>query len=82
MKPVKMYTDSASTIVIVRSPEEQHSQRTKHFNIRKNFISDRVDKGYITIHHIASNDQRADTLTKALPLEKLKHFNELLHVHA
>ena len=82
MEPVKMYTDSASTIAIVRSPEEQHSQRTKHFNIRKNFISDRIDKGYITIHHIASNDQRADTLTKALPLEKLKHFNELLHVRA
>lgn len=82
MDPVKMYTDSASTLAIVRSPEEQHSQRTKHFNIRKNFISDRVTNGYITIHHIPSGDQRADTLTKALPLEKLKHFNELLHVHA
>ena len=82
MDPVKMYTDSASTLAIVRSPEEQHSQRTKHFNIRKNFISDRVDKGYISVHHIRSNDQRADTLTKALPLEKLKHFNELLHVRA
>ena len=80
MNPVKLYTDSASTIAIVRSPEEQHSQRTKHFNIRKNFISDRIDKKYITIHHISSNDQRADTLTKALPLEKLKHFNELLHI--
>ena len=82
MEPVKIYTDSASTIVIVCSPEEQHSQRTKHFEIRKNFISDRVDKGYITVHHISSNDQRADTLTKALPYDKLKHFNELLHIHA
>ena len=82
MDPVKMYTDSASTLAIVRSPEEQHSQRTKHFNIRKNFISDRITNGYITVHHIPSGDQRADTLTKALPLEKLKHFNELLHVHA
>ena len=33
MEPVKMYTDSASTIVIVCSPEEQHLQRTKHFSI-------------------------------------------------
>ena len=82
MDAVKMYTDSMSTIAIVRSPEEQHSQRTKHFNIRKNFISNRVELGYITIHHISSSEQRADTLTKALPLEKLKHFNELLHVHA
>ena len=82
MDPVLMYTDSTSTIVIVHSPKEQHSQRTKHFNIRKNFISDHVEKKYITISHITSNDQCVDTLTKALPLEKLKHFNELLHVHA
>ena len=82
MEPVKLYTDSASTIAIVSSPEEQHSQRTKHFNICKNFISDHITNGYITVHHIPSGDQRADTLTKALPLEKLKHFNELLHVHA
>lgn len=82
MEPVKMYTDSMSTIAIIRSPEEQHSQRTKHFEIRKNFISNRIEIGHITVHHIASDDQRADTLTKALPYEKLKHFNELLHIHA
>jgi hypothetical protein len=31
---------------------------------------------------ISSAEQRADTLTKALPLEKLKHFNELLYIQA
>lgn len=82
MNPVKMYTDSASTIAIICSPEEQHSQRTKHFDIRKNFIGDCIEKKHITIHHVSSNDQCANTLTKVLPLEKLKHFNELLHVHA
>ena len=82
MDPVKMYSDSMSTIAIVCSPEEQHSQRTKHFNIRKNFISNRVELGYIIVHHISSSDQHVDTLTKALPLEKLKHFNELLHIRA
>lgn len=82
MDPVKLYSDSTSTLAIVRSPEEQHSQRTKHFYIRKNFISDRIDKKYITVHHVPSAEQRADTLTKVLPLEKLKHFNELLHVQA
>ena len=81
MDPVKMYTDSASTLAIVHLSIEQHLQHTKHFNIWKNFISDHVDQGYITIHYIPSNDQCADTLIKALPLEKLKHFNELLYVH-
>lgn len=82
MDPVKLYSDSASTLAIVKSPEEQYSQRTKHFEIRKNFISDRIEKKFITVHWISSNDQCADTLTKALSLEKLKHFNELLHIRA
>jgi hypothetical protein len=82
MEPVKLYSDSASTLAIVRAPEEQHSQRTKHFEICKNFIGDCIKKKFITVHWISSADQRANTLTKALPLEKLKHFNELLHVQA
>ena len=80
MDPVQMYTDSASTLAIVRSPEEQYLQQTKHFEICKNFIGDRIDKQFITVHWIASADQRADLLTKALPLEKLKHFNAQLHI--
>jgi hypothetical protein len=82
MDPVKLYTDSASTLAIVCSPEEQHSQCTKHFEIRKNFIGNRIEQKYITVHWIASNNQCANILTKALPLKKLKHFNELLHVQA
>jgi hypothetical protein len=80
--PVKLYTDSASTLVIVHSPEEQHSQYTKHFEICKNFISDCIEQKYIMVHWIASNNQHANILTKALPLKKLKHFNELFHVQA
>jgi hypothetical protein len=82
MDPVKLYTDSASTLAIVCLPEEQHSQRIKHFEICKNFIGNCIEQKYIMVHWIASNDQCANILTKALPLKKLKHFNELLHVQA
>jgi hypothetical protein len=82
MNPVKLYTDSVSTLAIICSPEEQHSQCIKHFEIRKNFIGNCIEQKYITVHWIVSNNQHADILTKALPLKKLKHFNELLHVQA
>ena len=82
LEPVKLYTDSASTIAIIRSPEEQHTQRTKHFEIRKNFITDRIEQKYISVSHISTNDQRADLLTKALSNEKLKRFVDLLHIRA
>ena len=82
LEPVQLFTDSASTLAIIRSPEEQHTQRTKHFEIRKNFIADRIEQKYISVSHISTNDQRADLLTKALSNEKLKRFTELLHLRA
>ena len=82
LEPVQLFTDSASTLAIIRSPEEQHTQRTKHFEIRKNFIADRIEQKYISVSHISTNDQRADLLTKALSNEKLKRFVDLLHIRA
>jgi hypothetical protein len=75
MDPVKLYTDSASILVIVHSPKEQHSQCTKHFEIRKNFIGNRIEQKYITVHWIASNDQCADILTKALTVNMGQNKN-------
>lgn len=64
--PTVIYTDSASTLAILNAPEEQHTQRTKHFDIRKNFITDRIEKNFITVEFICTNEQQADLLTKAL----------------
>lgn len=80
MAPVTIYTDSASSLAIVNSPEEQHTLRTKHFYIRKNFLSDRVEKNFIRLKFISTNEQQADLLTKSLSGEKTKRFMQLLRI--
>ena len=78
--PVVIYTDSASTLAIIQAPEEQHTQRTKHFDIRKNFFHDRIQKGYLDLVHVKTADQQADVLTKALSADKVKRFMRLLRL--
>lgn len=80
--PTTIYTDSASTLAIINAPEEQYTQRTKHYDIRKNFFSDRISKGDLSLKHISTHDQQADILTKALSADKVKRFITLLHLHA
>ena len=82
LAPTTIYTDSASAIAIIKSPEEERTQRTKHFNIRKNFFADRIDKGYLQLEHISTNEQQADLLTKALSADKVKRFMQLLRLSA
>jgi hypothetical protein len=77
-EPITIFTDSASTIAILNAPEEQHTQCTKHFEIRKNFITDRIEQKFIDVKHVVTNDQLADLLTKALSSDKNKHFTQLL----
>ena len=81
-EPILINSDSASTLAIIRAPEEQHTQRTKHFDIRKNFIADRIEKKFITVEFIRTDEQQADLLTKALSNDKVKRFMQLLRITA
>jgi hypothetical protein len=79
---VLINSDSASTLAIIRAPEEQHTQRTKHFDIRKNFLTDRIKQRYIAVKHVSTHDQLADILTKALSADKIKRFCKDLRICA
>ena len=43
----------------------QHD-RTKHVEINRHFIKEKLEKGIVNIPYVQSRDQLADTLTKAL----------------
>ena len=78
--PTTIYCDNAATISIVNSPDEQHTQRTKHFSICKYFIHDRIETKWINVKYIQTNDQQADMFTKALSADKVKRFVNLLQL--
>ena len=57
--------DNKATISIAKNPV-QHD-RTKHVEIDRHFIKEKLEGGTIRLVYIPSSRQTADILTKALP---------------
>ncbi|KAL4022534.1 hypothetical protein IC575_016271 [Cucumis melo] len=62
--PLKLFCDNKAVISIANNPV-QHD-RTKHVEIDRHFIKERLDSGSICIPYIPSSQQIADVLTKGL----------------
>eukprot|EP00253_Pinus_taeda_P030695 PITA_30695 len=54
--------------------------RSKHIDIKYHFIRDMVQRGAIRLHHIGTDEQAADILTKPLGKVKFLDFREQLGV--
>jgi hypothetical protein len=77
-KPTQLYCDNQGTLALAGYPA--HHKRSKHIDIRYHYIREMVDNGHITIHHVGTQDQAADMLTKPLKDIKHKHNCQLFHL--
>jgi len=78
--PVTLYSDSQSAIALTR--DGSYHARTKHIDIRYHFIRFVVQNGSIKLVYCPTDSMTADTLTKALPSIKAKHFAAALGLHS
>ena len=62
--PIHMKSDSQSAIAIAKNPI--HHDRTKHIEVDRHFISEKIEDKVITLSHVPTQLQIADILTKAL----------------
>ncbi|RVW28647.1 Retrovirus-related Pol polyprotein from transposon RE1 [Vitis vinifera] len=62
--PMKLYCDNKSTINIAHNPI-QHD-RTKHIEIDRHFIKEKLEEGVMCMTYVPSEHQLADILTKGL----------------
>ena len=67
-----LFLDNQSAIALAK--DHQYHPRTKHIDIRFHFIRWVVEDGKIRLIFCPTDDMVADTLTKALPSPKVKHF--------
>jgi Reverse transcriptase (RNA-dependent DNA polymerase) len=72
----KVFEDNTGALAMAQSPKLR--PRTKHINLKYHHFRDAVEKGDISIHKIDTNDQMADILTKALPLELFRKFRKMI----
>jgi hypothetical protein len=54
--------------------EYQYHAHTKHSDVCYHFIHWIIEEGKICLIYCPTNEMVADTLTKALPSAKVKHF--------
>ena len=62
--PMKLYCDNKSAINIAHNPI-QHN-RTKHIEIDRHFIKEKLEEGVVCIFYVPSEHQLVDILTKWL----------------
>ena len=74
--PTPLHSDSQSAIALTK--DGSYHTCTKHIDIRYHFICFIVDNGSLRLLYCPTEDMVADTLTKALPSVKAKHFTASL----
>jgi hypothetical protein len=71
-KPLMLYCDNKAAIDIANNPI--HHDRTKHIEIDRHFIKEKLDKGIICLPYVKSASQVADVLTEGLPEKMFSAF--------
>lgn len=70
--PLRLYCDNKAAISIAHNPV-QHD-RTKHVEIDRHFIKEKIDDGIICLPFVPTNQQIADILTKGLTRHNFEHL--------
>ena len=77
--PTTLYGDNQAAITLTQ--DGSYHTHTKHIDIHYHFICFTVEDSSIHFLYCPTNDMVADTLTKALPSIKAKHFAQELGLH-
>ena len=69
---ITLFSDNQSAIALTK--DHQYHAHTKYINVHFHFICWVIDDSKLHLIFCPTNDMVADSLTKALPSPKVKHF--------
>jgi hypothetical protein len=75
-EPTTIYVDNKSSIDLVNTLKSNH--KTKHINMKINFIREQINNNNIKIKFVRTRNQVADILTKALPKMEFRRLKDYL----
>ena len=74
--PIKAYYDNKAAILIAHNPVLH--DRTKHAEVDKHFIKEKIESGQICMTYVPKDEQVADILTKGLPRKQFEKLTSKL----
>ena len=77
-EPIVICYDNMSTIAMTKNPV--FHARTKHIELRHQFIRDLVGEGEIQLQFVSTNDQPVDVLTKVATIDRMEWFKKQLKI--
>jgi hypothetical protein len=78
MRETMILCDNQSCIKMTENPV--FHDRSKHIEIRYDFICDMVQRGALKLKYISTDEQVVDVLTKPLSRVKFEHFQDKLGI--
>jgi len=75
-EPTIIYVDNKSSMLLLETLKSSH--KTKHINMRINFMREQIINRTIKLKFVPTEDQVADILTKALPKPTFEKFKNIL----
>lgn len=75
---VEVHCDSQSAIALSRNPV--HHEKTKHVDVKYNFVRELVSDKFINVVKIATQHNPSDIFTKVLPVGKMREALRFLRI--
>ena len=74
----QIFQDNESTILMCKKGQEVLSKQTRAMNVRYFAVKDNIDKGYLKVLHLGTNEMLGDFFTKPLQGKKFREFRDLI----
>ena len=75
---MKLFCDNKAAINIAYSPV--HHSRTKHVEVDKHFIKEKIENGVICMTYVSTTQQIGDILTKGLSKQSFEDLVDKLGI--